>query len=478
MNRDKSIALWRQGKEVWNAWADDMLRQKAELEKAGTWQVKEEEVTTEGFAKTGYAIQGQSDETRKWIDAACIDLSGVRFIMHGFADAARSSGEQNEDLFEVVAKALAVEGGAIGFDGFVFPWRADFRKAKFCGPVSFENAQFHGWADFDDARFLGEARFGGEARLGGEEQLKAAHFHQRANFRRTHFYGEAQFWDVQFRERGDFWLAQFHGTAHFRRAEFHGQADFASANFESSASFKGAKFSGKTKQDFANFTAMKAGSAFYLTGVEFSQPPAFNQTDFKQAPDLDDVSFPDQSFWSRGDKELTARYRHIKRLAVSGFDYEREQIAFKSELRSRRWVIDKWDGPSVWLGLIYDAVSDCGRSIWQPFATWAALAVWFAAFYYSRLNVPSPPDSLARRCGDAEPMLQALFLSIKNGLVVFGGTRDARVNQAYLCLYGGEGSQANIPLSVTYAETLLQTPISAVLLFLFLLAVRNQFKIK
>jgi hypothetical protein len=65
-----------------------------------------------------------------------------------------------------------------------------------------------------------------------------------------------------------------------------------------------------------------------------------------------------------------------------------------------------------------------------------------------------------------------------NGLVVFGGTRDARVNQAYLCLYGGDANQAAIPLSVTYVETLLQTPISAVLLFLFLLAVRNQFKIK
>ena len=62
--------------------------------------------------------------------------------------------------------------------------------------------------------------------------------------------------------------------------------------------------------------------------------------------------------------------------------------------------------------------------------------------------------------------------------MVFGGTRDARINQAYLCLYGGDANQAAIPLIVSYVETLMQTLFFAPLLFLFLLAVRNQFKIK
>jgi hypothetical protein len=124
--------------------------------------------------------------------------------------------------------------------------------------------------------------------------------------------------------------------------------------------------------------------------------------------------------------------------------------------------------------MFYDFFADCGRSIWRPFVTWAALVLGFAAFYFSRAA-----DDLATRCGSLETTtLQALYLSIKNGLVLFGGTRDARINQAYLCLYGGDANQAAIPLSVTYVETLAQTPISAVLLFLLLLAVRNQFKIK
>ena len=38
--------------------------------------------------------------------------------------------------------------------------------------------------------------------------------------------------------------------------------------------------------------------------------------------------------------------------------------------------------------------------------------------------------------------------------------------------------QPHIPPSVTFVETLLQFPISAVLIFLGLLAVKNRFKIK
>ncbi len=76
------------------------------------------------------------------------------------------------------------------------------------------------------------------------------------------------------------------------------------------------------------------------------------------------------------------------------------------------------------------------------------------------------------------PALQSLYLSPKNALVIFAGARDPRQAQAYQCLYGGTPDQPMIPLCVTFVETLLQTPLSAVLLFLVLLALRNRFKIK
>ena len=53
-------------------------------------------------------------------------------------------------------------------------------------------------------------------------------------------------------------------------------------------------------------------------------------------------------------------------MAIQGADYEREQMAFKGELRSRRWTTDKWWHLGTWFGMFYDGVADCGRSIVRP----------------------------------------------------------------------------------------------------------------
>jgi hypothetical protein len=132
-------------------------------------------------------------------------------------------------------------------------------------------------------------------------------------------------------------------------------------------------------------------------------------------------------------------------------------------LRSRRWRIDKWRHPSAWLGVLYDGIAHCGRSITQPAIAWAATLIVFATFYWSRAFAGAEA-----RCADGGgAFVQALYLSVKNGLVLFAGTRDARVNQAYVCLYAGSAEQPHIPPSVTFVETLLQFPISAVLISSF-----------
>ena len=100
MNQDESVALWRRGKDAWNAWAEDMLRQKAELQKAGAWN--------------GDKPHAQwSDETRKWNEAAQTDLSGLRFMTRALADAAKKQAGQEGDSSQrpdANIKTLAVEG--------------------------------------------------------------------------------------------------------------------------------------------------------------------------------------------------------------------------------------------------------------------------------------------------------------------------------------------------------------------------------
>ena len=80
--------------------------------------------------------------------------------------------------------------------------------------------------------------------------------------------------------------------------------------------------------------------------------------------------------------------------------------------------------------------------------------------------------------------MAALTLSIQKGLLVAGVVPRAKLNQIYACLYGVHPADATygplspkIPDAVT-ALGFLQYPLSAILIFLFLLAIRNHFRIK
>ena len=154
-------------------------------------------------------------------------------------------------------------------------------------------------------------------------------------------------------------------------------------------------------------------------------------------------------------------------------------MAFKGELRSRRWSIDNFWHPGLWLGLFYDGFADCGRSVIRPLSLWA-LSVFCFALFYLRSAIESTPEAW-RKClsEGGDPWAKALDASSRNALVVTSG-RDARVDQAYRCLFGPEEEKLplNIPDSVSFVESFFQVPISAFLIFLVLLAVKNRFKIK
>lgn len=422
-------------KTHWNTWAEALLAERKAMEADGRWDV---EMGWQG------SLEPKNELTRTWMKKAAADFSRWLFESHHHCDGAQSVAGSNPepesttlDLHgagtprddgnktnEPPAKSIQLEGDCADFSGFMFPGIARFDSATFTGVAWFYSATFSRYASFKSAIFYGCA-----------------------GFKSSTFSGDAQ----------------------FKNATFSDNASFESATFRSSTSF------GKTGfKDEAKFTRIKVDRDFDITGATFAKVPNFNKADFKQAPDLESVAFPLPVYWRRGYPELIPLYRALRHMAIPGADYEREQMAFKGELRSRRWTQDKWWHAGTWLGLFYDSVADCGRSIVRPAGVWLASIAAFAAFYWQRAAV-----GIETRCVEAGGAgLQALYLSVKNALVVFGGTRDARVNQAYLCLYNGSAEQPHIPPTVTFVETLAQIPFSATLIFLFLLAVKNRFKIK
>ena len=537
---DTYNAAHRAAKAHWNAWADEMLAKKNALDESGLWVAERDiagklqpknpqtrawmDLANSDFSRCLFHLrgtgisEGESAEEKEEghasklpfqiINCAYVDLS--EYIFPG----------------DVSFESSTIGGNAY-FIGAAFESEATFKKSTFKGEARFSKAIFKGSADFNnatfeaaaffDAKFLRHAWFSGavfedalfdgatfEGRVDFEKAkfkdlitFRGATINDQAQFHLASFKGEADFDDATFKDAqfvsvkfmdavffggtvfnsdASFSDATFSSYAMFNHAGFLDEVSFEEATFSKYTSFRDAKFGSKLRKADADFTAVKVERAFDLSGAYFSKVPSFCQADFKQAPDLDGVDFPlpDREPAVIGDPDLIPKYRAIRRMAIQGADYESEHKAFKGELRSRRWRIDKWWHPSAWLGVLYDGIADCGRSITQPAIAWAATIIVFAAFYGSRALAGAEA-----RCADGGGVfVQALYLSAKNGLVLFAGTRDARVNQAYECLYGGSADQPHIPPSVTFVETLLQFPISAVLIFLGLLAVKNRFKIK
>jgi len=418
-------------KAVWNAWADGVLSQRKELE-AG----------------------------RRWYEVACADFRGCVFVHRGNGKSQIRLDEQKKADTET-SELVTIEVERISFYGFRFPGTANFWGVTFEDYAEFYNTEFCENALFRDVTFSGGVSFYG-ATFQPDPGTAAGKTPQ---FNNATFLGTALFRETRFNGNAEFLSSAFNGDANFDRAVFTGAAFYESVHFQKSTNFANAKF-----LNVAKFSGIKVDRAFDMPGAQSSIVPAFNQADFKQAPDLDDVDFPIPGPWPwHSDKKpLIAQYRAIRRMAIQGADYENEWKAFKGELRSRRWAVDKFWHPGLWLGLFYDGVADCGRSIWRPAVTLLA-SVFVFAIAYVRL-------SEGWTCNT--PFLKSVYVSGRNALVLFSGGRDARISQAYECLYGGTDAEPQIPDSVSFLESFVQVPLSATLIFLFLLAVKNRFKIK
>ena len=518
MTPEETLALFKQGKDAWNAWAEEMLAKRKALEEAGEWAVDE-------------LGEGQTDATEKWLEDAKADFLGREFTAEEFPEGVDFGG--------------FIFAGVAGFDRARFKGAAGFDRARFEGAARFDRAGFEGAAGFLEAGFKGAALFD-RARFEGAARFDRAGFEGAAGFDIARFEGAAWFVGAGFKGAAGFDRAKFEGAAWFVGAGFEGDAWFFQASFESYTTFERTQFDGPS-----NFGAIEVKSAFALKDATFKQVPDFIQADFPQAPRLDELAIQPRDLWERtfkavkrfrkrgpllaarwrllkmrvryrygavrtsplfakdatlaarqnalsrllqGDKNLEARWRALKKLAEEAKDHPREQEFFKGELRARRWNSDWPWHPVFWFALVYEALSGFGRSFLRPVFWLIVTAVVFGNIYlgnhrdYVRVEagdgdacVVGPPGS--------DAVSAARALSLRNTIPFAGLGAPEKLNQVYRCLYGVEGAATagpNFPLERLPPRIpdrvvvwgVLQTILSAVLIFLFLLAVRNHFRIK
>ncbi len=373
------------------------------------------------------------------------------------------------------------------FDRTEFKQSVNFEKSSFTQRVQFRKTYFRGWADFEDTTFKKFAYF------------KLAHFEQGVNFGQAKFLAQAAFDDADFDKEAKFDDSEFCGRASFSKTTFHGPASFMHTRFGRATSFQEAIFVKDTR-----FVAIKGADMFTLEAAHFSEAPDFTQAHFEEAPRLDNATFPKPA---RAEGEA-ARWRSLKRLALQGHDHDRELLFFANELRSTRGVSDRslpsipnavervgrklkyffgkaedenaqalpvWrNSARFWMGLAYQWFSSFGRSMLRPLLWWAVVTLAFAgSYWWGSLNGNSCVG------GGSNTFNSALYLSLNKALIFSGIGTPEYLSQSYACLYGtmGENLPPVIPDYVAFMG-ILQTVFSGTLIFLFLLAVRNQFRIR
>jgi uncharacterized protein YjbI with pentapeptide repeats len=534
------ITRYREGADVWNAWANKMLGLQQQLQTSGSglrWAAEKRPAKIQ--------FSGKNSQTREWLALATTSFDGHTF------------GEEDK------------------FTSFVFPGATTFVGAKFPGVATFSGVVCHGGADFTSAEFSKNAWFSG-ATLGGGGIFYKAIFNERAvfdrvrwipaswdkgayravaSFRRSHvvgrasfnrsvfegraFFGEAEFDDdasfllskfaarasfsgALFTQEADFEDAQFEDNVEFSGATL-GNASFANAKFGGTAVFKGARFDRGTtffRASFrknADFEAIESNGSFSLTQARFQEVPNLLAADFKGPLRLDNVRTPRYRFlgWA-ANADAPARFRELRRRAAEASDHERELEFFAQELRTSRFVSRSFPLPSFWtwqfwFGLAYGALSNFGRSLWRPALVWTVLLLGFSAFYLgeqegvrkaraevgeggvaqsllayavtTRTALGNPP---ACKQNDRElfaatdAVTEAFQLSLRNALI-FESARPEATKRTLGCLYGlehaGDQEYPKVWPRVSMASTL-QSLASGVLIFLFLLAVRNLLRLK
>ncbi len=396
------------------------------------------------------------------------------------------------------------------FSGATFGIVVSFKKSKFIGGVDFtgtgpKKVTFPGETDFSGARFVKRTDFFKES-FGRRANFSGATFINNVNFSNFTFPKTADFSDATFHEEANFSDACFKEKADFSGAIFVKKAESSNATLEGKVNFQGCEFRGVTLFDDArfigdtSFSYARSDSLFSMADARFRQVPDFIQMSFSAPARMDNLTIKRTRFdrdkstkwlvrvWHyifKGNKDRAAKWRALKKLAIDSADHDRELYFFAGELHERKggdglWWLARW-----LLGLFYWLFSNYGRGIILPFFWWGVQFWGFACIYRGFAESPDqgPDGVLSYFCciyrwfaanSDCMPLWQEAFsLSWSNSFPLIRLGMGEQIEQASQYLYGSK----ELPLCI-YTLTIIQMLLGSLLIFLILLGLRNNFRIK
>lgn len=512
---DEAIALWREGREAWNAWIEGHPGARIDFNKfhfpAGQilfagYQFGDGEVS---FAD---AIFGNRDvkpgDKIVSFDGAMFGAGTVSFNGANFLNIPVSFKGCTFGKGEVSFVDAKFDIGAISFDGAIFgDGKMSFKLATFGdGDVSFKGSTFgkgevcfadtifgNGAVSFEDTTFGdGKVSFYCATFGVGALSFKGANFgdgdviFSEANLSKdsvvfscaTFGDGTVSFSDIKFGE----------GLVNFSNVTF-GSGDMsfrdatcAEMNFAPKAIGSGNFSASRMKVDgpaiFELPPSAIALKQFDLRGATFDGPLTLSGN-LNTPPDLRSVKAAHHVELSgltvslrRGvsvlprwlsklhrvaeDKEDAPRLRRLKEIAETNRDHRAALRFSADENRARRWHETPWIASVLDMGFSF--LSDYGQSIMRPTAgLFAVMAGCFALYW--RLSDVKTTD-----------WWQAALLSLGNSLPFLPQSRTLRIEASEALFCAG-------PDLLVYIAMVAQGTASVVLLFLIGLGLRNRFRL-
>ncbi|MEL6947323.1 MAG: pentapeptide repeat-containing protein [Pseudomonadota bacterium] len=402
--------------------------------------------------------------------------------------------------------------GAVSFIGATFgEGTVSFNGARFGeGTVSFTGATFgEGAVSFDRATFgEGNVSFD-EATFGeGNVSFTGATFGEGNVFFNGSTFGEG---NVFFNE------ATFgEGDVSFRSATFgEGQVSFFAAKFHpattmnaSAMTISGSLFVSCAFGSRVNFTQLKVGEVASFAGSSFARVPDFRYSKLDRPPEVATMRVPPPDmardpkreaearnkklsrfsgfqpaqacppFQVTLDKEDVARYRALKAMAEQANDHEKAGEFFAYEMMAKRGV-ETTSFAGLFVNSVYRSLSGYGQDYVRPLI-W--MVVSFFVFFFGYLTIAVETTKPADRSKFIEYSPFAASLSASNTVPLLGSLfRFASVPKDHVSAYDrryNELKKAGLPVDWIVRLSVLQSIIGGILLFLFLLALRNRFRLR
>lgn len=412
------------------------------------------------------------------------------------------------------------------FDQASFKKKVDFNNSVFTGPSFFLLTEFFGWTDFNSAVFEHDVTFR-DAVFKNSVQFKSVTFSRDVVFREVEFNRQVDFSETSFKINASFEAIQAKRAFSLRNVNFTSNIpNFTQANFAESPRLDHIEVLPAPYYKSAPkiFGSLKWQRYFWLKKIISYLVRIVRRIPLKLTHIL---YFPlhhiykrvrhscIQFFNTRRNPDEEAHYRALKRIAIQAHDHENEMKFFAGEIRARRHITDfanflTHDFASsmrYWAGVAYELFSDFGRSFIRP-ALW-----WFACLWlFANLTLSGSGLVDKTKCHNSQlsPKEAAYTIGLKNSLLILGLTKTNIVKQAELCLYGlnkngmnkngdainkpkpynpkikrnykdkqrlAETTKTDIPFKAA-VQGITHSGLSLLFIFLLLLAIRNQFKIK